>query len=72
MNGLFRRSIMHKEKIMIVYIDHHDKLTQRIIQVLRIHHHSILAYCYYRKHVRQFKLANILSAGSIRHMKRGA
>nr|WP_235793595.1 hypothetical protein [Virgibacillus sp. NKC19-16] len=71
MKGLLRRSVEHKEKIVILYIDSGDQVTQRYIRVLQVNNDSILAYCYYRRKVRTFKLDNILSAGSI-HKRLGA
>ncbi|MFA1820538.1 hypothetical protein ACDX78_10205 [Virgibacillus oceani] len=45
----------------IIYIDDDNNLTQRFIRVLDKYDNSILAYCYYRKQVRTFKINNILS-----------
>lgn len=50
-----------KAVLEMIYIDEDGKLTQRFIRVLDKHDHSILAYCYYRKQVRTFKVDNILS-----------
>jgi len=55
--------IENEEKLMIYYLDDHGNLTQRIIKMIRINDENLLAYCYYRKRVRTFKLANILSWG---------
>ncbi|KPH76060.1 WYL domain-containing protein [Oceanobacillus caeni] len=66
MKGLFQRSIDNKEKIIIFYMDSNNQVTERYIRVLKLHDNYILAYCYYRKQVRTFKLDNILSAGPIR------
>lgn len=63
--NLSNRSLQQKEKIMIFYIDTNNSVTQRIIQVLHIEDDSIVAFCYYRKRVRTFKLNNILSVGPI-------
>ncbi|GAB2560863.1 hypothetical protein GCM10026983_30320 [Gracilibacillus alcaliphilus] len=54
------------EKIMIYYMDKSNKVTQRIIRIIEIKDTHIIAYCYYRKQVRSFKRANILSYGSAR------
>lgn len=63
MKGLFIRSIEHKEKIVIVYMDSNNKMTQRYIRVLKVDESKITAYCYYRKRIRTFKMDNILSCG---------
>ncbi|WP_164214924.1 hypothetical protein [Virgibacillus sp. YIM 98842] len=54
-----------QEKIMIYYLDADGNITQRIIKVIDVHNGNMLAYCYYRKRVRSFKLVNILSWGKI-------
>ncbi len=59
-------SLQSKEKIMIYYIDSQNQVTQRIIRVVEIHEESILAYCFFRKQVRNFKLENILSYGKVK------
>lgn len=66
MQGLFYRSIEQKEKIIIFYINSDNQVTQRFIRVLKVNANHIMAYCYYRKQVRSFKLDNILSAGPIK------
>jgi predicted DNA-binding transcriptional regulator YafY len=58
--------MQQKEKIMIFYIDSASNVTQRYIRVVRITDKVAVAYCYYRKQVRTFKLDNILSAGPAR------
>lgn len=63
--NLFNRFLQHKEKIMIFYIDNSDNVTQRVIKVMSINDESIIAYCFYRKKVRTFKLNNILSVGAL-------
>lgn len=66
MNGLFFRSKENKEKIVIFYIDQDNHVTQRIIRVIDIKQDAVVAYCFWRKKVRTFKLENILSAGPVR------
>ncbi|QBP06963.1 hypothetical protein [Virgibacillus phage Mimir87] len=65
MKKLFNRSVQRKERIMIFYIDSNNNVTQRIIKVISIEESSVIAFCYYRKKVRTFKLSNILSVGPI-------
>ncbi|MEN2768501.1 hypothetical protein [Ornithinibacillus xuwenensis] len=65
MRGLFLRSIDRKEKIVIFYMDRNHQVTQRYIRVISIQDQSLVAYCYWRKKLRTFKLDNILSAGSL-------
>ncbi|MGJ9458699.1 hypothetical protein [Oceanobacillus sp. CF4.6] len=66
MKGLLIRSMENKEKIVIFYIDQENTVTQRFIRIKSIHDNSVLAYCYYRKKVRSFRLDNILSCGPVK------
>lgn len=63
MKGLFLRSMEKKEKMIIFYIDSKGHVTERYIRVLKLEGEDMLAYCYYRKKIRKFKLGRILSAG---------
>ncbi|GGP09617.1 hypothetical protein GCM10011346_14490 [Oceanobacillus neutriphilus] len=60
------KAMEKKEKVMIYYIDSKGKVSQRIISVVDIDSLKILAYCYYRKQVRSFKIDNILSFGQLK------
>lgn len=62
MRNLFMRSLKNKEKMMIFYLDNNNKMTQRVIRVVRIEEDAIIAFCFWRKQVRTFKWENILSA----------
>ncbi|MDY0395456.1 hypothetical protein ACFSMW_00020 [Virgibacillus halophilus] len=66
MEGLLRRSLENKEKIIIFYVSNKNQITERYIRVLQLHDDYVTAYCYYRKQVRTFKLESILSAGQSR------
>ncbi|MCG3420934.1 hypothetical protein ACTWPF_12355 [Oceanobacillus sp. M65] len=66
MNGVFKRSMETKQKIVVFYMDGNQQITQRFIRVLKMDDTLVLAYCYYRKSVRTFKRENILSAGLIK------
>lgn len=63
MKIILNRSLQYNEKIMIFYMDSAGNVTQRYIRVIQINNDSIVAYCYWRKKVRTFKLDSILSAG---------
>ncbi|UJL47677.1 hypothetical protein KFZ58_07390 [Virgibacillus sp. NKC19-16] len=65
MEGLLIHSVEQKEKIAVFYMDVKNNVTERVIRVISIDHDAIVAYCYYRKQVRTFKLKNILAAGPI-------
>ncbi|WP_080875271.1 hypothetical protein [Oceanobacillus timonensis] len=66
MIGFLTSAMDRKEKIMIYYMDSDNNVTQRIIRVVDIDEERVLAYCYYRKQVRSFKLNNILSCGPVK------
>lgn len=66
MKGLLMRAAGEQEKLVIFYMDGQEKITQRYVKVLKIRGDYMLAYCYYRKKMRTFKIANILSAAPAR------
>lgn len=66
MKGLLMNSLETKQKLELIYIDGGRNITHRVIRVLEIREDTILAYCYRKREVRQFKLENILSAGVVR------
>ncbi|MFD1038928.1 hypothetical protein ACFQ3N_11075 [Virgibacillus byunsanensis] len=63
MRGMLQRSIDNKEKIVIFYMDKDNTVTKRSIRVINFNEDTILAYCYWRRKIRTFKLNNILSVG---------
>ncbi|MDM8100917.1 hypothetical protein [Oceanobacillus oncorhynchi] len=63
MIGFLTSTMNGKDKIMIYYMDSKGKVSQRIIRVVGLDDKRVLAYCYFRKQVRSFKLENILSCG---------
>ncbi|GLO66930.1 MULTISPECIES: hypothetical protein [Oceanobacillus] len=63
MYPLLLHSVQQKEKVIMVYIDQQDNITQRTVQVVTIKSDSILAFCYFRKEIRLFHLDQILSVG---------
>lgn len=66
MIGSLTYALEQKEKIMIYYMDSKGKVSQRIIRVVGITDNKVLAYCYYRKQVRSFKMDGILSCGPLK------
>ncbi|GGP14215.1 hypothetical protein [Oceanobacillus neutriphilus] len=63
MIGFLISAMENKEKVMIYYMDSEGDVSQRIIRIVDIGDAKVLAYCYYRKQVRSFKINNILSCG---------
>jgi predicted DNA-binding transcriptional regulator YafY len=66
MKSIFQHSIKTKQKNLIFYIDSSNNLTERIIRVIKMNEEQIVAYCYWRKKIRTFKIENILSAGAVK------
>ncbi|WP_096274538.1 hypothetical protein [Paucisalibacillus globulus] len=66
MKSIFQHSINTKQKIVIYYIDSSNNLTERIIRVIKMNEEQIVAYCYWRKKIRTFKIENVLSAGNVK------
>jgi len=58
---LLNRAAIEKTVLEMIYIANDNKVSQRFIRVLEANEECILAYCYYRKKVRTFKVNNILS-----------
>lgn len=65
MYPLLLHSAQQKEKVIMIYIDQHNNITQRTVQVVTIKSDSILAFCYFRKEIRLFHLDRILSVGKL-------
>ncbi|WP_281659141.1 hypothetical protein [Halobacillus sp. Cin3] len=61
MDGILKRALDNKQKLELIYIANEGNISQRVIRVVSIKEGTILAYCYTRKTVRSFKLANFLS-----------
>ncbi|WLR46549.1 WYL domain-containing protein [Halobacillus litoralis] len=70
MNGVLRRALEEKQKLEFIYMADEGKISQRVIRVVSIKEETVLAYCYTRKTVRTFKLANILSVTPYKESKR--
>lgn len=66
MKGLFLRAAETKEKVMLMYLDGNDQLSQRVVKILKMKGDNLLVYCYKRKTIRTLKLEQILSAEPIR------
>src|SRR5690625_188818 len=66
MKAFIMNAMQTKATIVIYYLDRHGKITQRYIRVLQLTEDHVLAFCFYRKKVRTFKLENMLSADKIR------
>lgn len=57
-----QRFCARRQPVDIVYIDRAGQLTQRRVRLLRVESDHVRAYCYERRAVRTFSLANILAA----------
>ncbi|WP_035508851.1 hypothetical protein [Halobacillus karajensis] len=70
MNGIWRRALEEKQKLELIYMADKRKISQRVIRVISIKEETVLAYCFTRKTVRSFKLANILSVTPYKERER--
>lgn len=71
MKGLFMRALGNREKVVVMYIDGNNRITKRVIKVVKMSKDHLLVYCYFRKKLRTLKMDNILSAEPVK-MKLGA
>ncbi|MDQ0158941.1 hypothetical protein [Alkalibacillus salilacus] len=67
MGQLLPSSLRYNKKLEMVYIDHHNNMTQRTVTIIKMEDHRILAYCFTRQAVRSFQKANILAIYPIDH-----
>jgi len=72
MKGLLKRAVMNGEVLEMIYLNTKGEFSQRRIQVIKMSEESFSAYCFTRKQQRTFKLANVLSVGPVRKVRRGA
>ena len=72
MRSLLLKAVVSGVILEMIYLDCKGNISQRRVRVLSVKEESFRAYCYTRKQQRTFKLANILSVGPVRNMKRGA
>ncbi len=72
MKGLLKRAVMNGEVLEMIYLNTKGEISQRRIKVVKLNDESFRAYCFTRKQQRTFKLANVLSVGSVRKVRRGA
>ncbi|WP_075035048.1 hypothetical protein [Halobacillus dabanensis] len=70
MNGILRRALEEKQTLELIYMADKGKISQRVIRVVSLKEETVLAYCYTRKTVRSFKLANILSVTPYKERER--
>ena len=69
MDFLLNESLKNRQPIKIFYMDKHEKISERIVRIEYVNEKYIRAYCYWRKGIRVFTKANLLSIG---HIKRKA
>lgn len=61
MERLLNHASESDQKLEMIYIDSKGNMSQRVIRVVKVEEDHVVVYCYARKQVRSFKLANILS-----------
>jgi predicted DNA-binding transcriptional regulator YafY len=57
--------------VEIIYVDKHNQISQRLIEVRSVQGEMVKAYCLKQRAPRVFKLANILAASPIFRTKSG-
>ena len=57
--------------VEIIYVDKHNKISQRLIEVRSVQGEMVKAYCLKQKAPRVFKLTNILAVWPISRTKSG-
>ncbi|MFA8438807.1 hypothetical protein [Pueribacillus sp. YX66] len=51
--------------VELIYIDRHERLSQRKVFILSERNDSLLAYCYTKRRIRSFLLNNILGVRKV-------
>ncbi|WP_339227046.1 hypothetical protein NSQ77_16070 [Oceanobacillus sp. FSL K6-2867] len=59
--NLLNHAVHEKIKLEMIYMARDGNVSQRFVRVLEVCDDHILAYCFYRKQIRTFKIENILS-----------
>lgn len=62
MNGIFKRALLNRQKVTVMYMDENNRITMRDVKVFKMNDEYLFVYCYYRKKIRMLKMENILSA----------
>ncbi|GAB6935701.1 hypothetical protein JCM14720_16220 [Calditerricola yamamurae] len=57
-----QRYLVRRQPVDIVYIDRAGRFSQRRVRLLHVDADHVRAYCYERRAVRTFAVANILAA----------
>jgi len=62
MMGCIKKAVQTGRKITIIYLSQTDgSISKRTIQVFSYTNDHIVAFCYWRKQLRTFKVANVLA-----------
>ncbi|MFC0302535.1 hypothetical protein ACFFIS_17390 [Virgibacillus soli] len=61
MKRLLKAAEENHNVLKIFYINQAGQVTERFIRVLKCDESSLIAYCYWRKKIRRFAVANILA-----------
>ncbi|SDL99511.1 hypothetical protein [Sediminibacillus halophilus] len=60
----------NKTKVEMIYQAKNGQLSQRIVRILQVKEEQVVAYCFYRKQVRTFRLENILAVHPAKKLRR--
>lgn len=62
MKGIFVRALEKQQKVVVMYMDKNQQLTQRVVKVLKVNEEYVLVYCFFRKKLRTLRMDHILAA----------
>ncbi|MCR8849095.1 WYL domain-containing protein [Rossellomorea sp. SC111] len=65
MMRMIKKSLVDRSPIEIIYMTSEQKCSKRRILVKKVEKEYILAYCYFRKDIRTFRIHDILAASPI-------
>jgi predicted DNA-binding transcriptional regulator YafY len=72
MKGLLMKAATIGGELEMIYQNNKGQISQRRIKVLAVYNESFRAYCHTRRQQRTYMLANVLSVGPVRSIRRGA
>ncbi|RKD26014.1 hypothetical protein BEP19_03565 [Ammoniphilus oxalaticus] len=64
-----RRYLSTGQLCEIIYLDQTDRISQRQVKLMSIKGDQVTAYCYTRRAIRSFYIANVLAVGPVTFKK---
>ncbi|PYZ97780.1 hypothetical protein CR205_04085 [Alteribacter lacisalsi] len=66
MEGVFRRSMVNREPVEMIYMSKKGTVTKRVVTIRSISAGKVTAFCHLRRAVRTFRRDSILSVMPVR------